>query len=594
MDDYDISNLDTEYKRYLQIMRPYLGQLLDQEVIDICNAWIQKLSECKEDEKVLRNKYIFTLCYQLAKGMLEEPFLKAPSKSYLCPLPDDFNSDESSTEIECVVIDKDTNTKIIFNNPKTPLTAVDGGEQCIEYTPTNSTHNMSKHTHNLYQDSSKSKMPSQDLLLSNNCPYLFCNENEQGDSENDAKYKCRVSNLIKKLRQIKKQNILLHNELHALKEKSEIGPDNSQDIVNINNEMSTKMSIHSSHTLVNSLKCKLQEVQDSKDILIETISHLQETLDFFHSMKSQEIQEIEAKHKLEIIKQKTSIREEITAIKDKEVEDLKKKYDDTVNKFQIDRSKEIESVKQEKDAIILEKDKIIQNKESEIVQLKSVIDEMKRSQLNCINKMMFDKPNTSESSSSKAEELERRLNKMERAKYKSIKSFEFKLAQLQRQKHLAECSLQLQLMKQRTQVVTEVTDENQLEITAALGKLEEKYKEIVASVQATAVHRRMQDQIALDSLIHTICGTHDKNISLQAASQLESKTLRNSNKSGVQACDIELSPLFHGNKVGSVVVGKSFGDDSIVNEYCLDSEKLGELFERVHIPQRDTGLTKKQ
>ncbi|XP_022116095.2 cilia- and flagella-associated protein 57-like [Pieris rapae] len=584
MDDYDIPNLDTEYKRYLQIMRPYLGQLLDQEVIRTCNAWIQKLSDCKEGEKVLRNKYIFTLCYQLARGILEEPFLKAPSKNYLSPLPDDSNSDESSTEIECVVINKDTNTRIIYNNPKTPLTAVGGDEHCYNDTPLNSIHNISKHTHNL-QDS---QILSQDILLNDDFQCL-CNENEKGDSVNDAKYKCRVGNLIKKLRQIKKQNMLLHNELHALKEKSESSLDNSQDVLKVNNEGSTKMSLRCSHTHVNSLKCKLQEVQDSKNTLIDTISNLQETLDFFHSMKSQEIQEIEAKHKLEIIKLKTSIREEITTTKDKEVEDLKNKYDDTVKNLQIDNLKQIESIKRDKDAIILEKDKIIQNKESEILQLKSMIDEMKRSQLNCINKMMFDKPDTSESSSSKTEELERRLNKMERAKYKNIKSFECKLAQLQRQKHLAECSLQLQLMKQRTQVVTEVTDENQIEITAALGKLEEKYKEIVASVQATAVQRRMQDQIALDSLIQAICGAHDKN--LQGASQFQNKTMRNSNKSGNQTCDIELSPLFHGNKVGSVVVGKPFGDDSIVNEYCLDSEKLGELFERVHIPQRDTGDT---
>ncbi|CAH3953927.1 unnamed protein product [Pieris brassicae] len=594
MDDYDIPNLDTEYKRYLQIMRPYLGQLLDQEVIHTCNAWIQKLSDCKEGEKVLRNKYIFTLCYQLAKGILEEPFLKAPSKNFLTPLPDDSNSDESSTEIECVVINKDTNTRIIYNNPKTPLTTVGGDEQFYKDTPLNSIHNISKHTHNL-QDSSKSQTLSQDILLNDDFQYIFCNENEKGDMENNAKYKYRVGNLIKKLRQIKKQNMLLHNELHALKEKSETSLDKSQDVLKVSNETRAKMSSHSSHTHVNSLKCKLQEVQDSKNTLIDTISNLQETLDFFHSMKSQEIQEIEAKHKLEIIKLKTSIREEITTIKDKEVEDLKNKYDDTVNKLQIDNSKQIESIKQDKDAIILEKDKIIQNKELELLQLKNMIDEMKRSQLNCINKMMFDKPDNSESSSSKTEELERRLNKMERAKYKNIKSFECKLAQLQRQKHLAECSLQLQLMKQRTQVVTEVTDENQVEITAALGKLEEKYKEIVASVQATAVQRRMQDQISLDSLIQAICGTHDKNINLQEASQLQNKTMRNSNKSGNQTCDIELSPLFHGNKVGSVVVGKPFGNDSIVNEYCLDSEKLGELFQRVHIPQRDTGdtLTKK-
>lgn len=591
MDDNDISNLDTEFKRYLQIIGPYLGQFLDHEVIEICNAWIQKLSNCKEDDKVLRNKYLFTLCYQLAKGIIEEPFLNPPPKGYLLPLPDECTSEDSSTEIECIVIDKDTNTNIIYNNPKTPLTAIDADEPSFSDAPTNSTHNISKHTENLFEDSSKAKVLTKASVFSNNCPYVFCNENEQGDMVNDAKYKFRVSNLIKKLRQIKKQNVLLHNELQALKMESKTNPNDSQDILKVNNETSTKISIQSSYTHVNSLKCKLKEVQDSKNNLIETISHLQETLDFFHSMKSQEIQEIEAKHKLEIVKLKTTIREDVTIKKEKELEHLKFKYEESINKLKIDHSKEIELVKQDKDSALIEKDQIIQHKDSEILQLKNLIDEIKRNQSNYVNKIMFDKPEISESSSSKTEELEKRLNKMERAKFKSIKAFESKLGQLERQKHLAECSWQLQLMKQRAQIVNEVTDENQVETTAALEKLEGKYKEIVASVQATAVQRRMQDQIALDSLIQAISATNVKNLNLQGTSQLGSKTMRTSNKNNNQACDTTLSSLFHGNKVGSVVVGKPFGDDSIVNEFCLDSEKLGELFERIHIPQRDTGDT---
>ncbi|CAK1540370.1 unnamed protein product [Leptosia nina] len=586
MDENDITSLDTEYKRYLQILKPYLRQLLDQDIVDICSSWIKKLSNCKEDEKVLRNKYIFTLCYQLAKGTLEEPFLKEPSKGLLDPLLDEGNSDASSTEVECLVIERNnTNTKILYDNPKTPLTAQDDEDQCYSDGRTNSTHNITKHSECFTEKIATKKFSSKEEKVF--CCSDICHS-EESETVNDSKYTSRVTNLIKKLRQIKKQNVLLNSELNALREEAKTRADDSLNMLKVNNGTSTNICIQSSTGNLNCLKNKLQEVQESKNSLIETISQLQDTLEFFHSMKKQEVQEIEAKHKLEILKLKASIREDITAKKEKELEELKQKYEETINKLQNNNTKEMDNIKLVTDSKIAEKDKLIQCKDVEITQLKCQIDEIKRNQMNAINKILFEKPDISKSSS-KTEELEKRLNKMERARFRNARAYEAKLAQLQRQKHLAECSLQLQLIKQRTQVINEVVDENQAELTTALDKLEGKYKEIVASVQTTAVQRRLQDQIALETIIQAICGTRDKYTNLQAG-----KTMR-TNKDGNQSQDLELSTLFHGNKVGNVVAGKPFADDSMVNEYCLDSEKLGELFERVHIPQRDTGdsLSKK-
>ncbi|XP_038220805.1 uncharacterized protein LOC119838775 [Zerene cesonia] len=589
MDENDITNLDNEFKRYLQILRPYLGQLLDQDVIEICNAWIKRLSNCNDDEKCYRNKYIFALCYQLAKGILEKPFLSPPSSSSLTPLPEEINSDDSSTEVECLVIDSENPmTKVIYNNPKTPLTVPDEQRLCESDIHSNTTHNIIKQSECFYEEGINENefTPYEQSLLCYNCPEVYIERN--GCDDKNDKYQYRAANLIMKLRQIKEQNVQLHNELIALKKDTKIPDDDSTSGNHkVNNATSTNMSASSS-TNLNSLKGKLQELQNSRNMLIDTIANLQEKLDYYNDIKKREIEDIEAKHKLEIINLKTVIREEASSSNKILLEDLKRKYEDSIAVMTNNHAREIENITQSKDSIILEKEKIIQNKDLEISQLKNNIDEIKRNQFSVINRLL-DKPDISESSSSKTEELERRLNKMERARFKSAKAYEAKLAHLQRQKHLAECSLQLQLMKQRTQVINETADENQTEITTALDKLEGKYKEIVANVQATAVQRRMQDQLALDSIIQAICGVRDTFANSQPASQLASKTMRSSNKNGNQSGDIELSTLFHGNKAGNVVVSKPYGEDSIVNEYCLDSEKLGELFDRVHIPQRDTG-----
>ncbi|CAG4953725.1 unnamed protein product [Colias eurytheme] len=588
MDENDISNLDIEFKRYLQILRPYLGQLLDQDVIEICNAWIKRLSNCNDDEKYYRNKYIFALCYQLAKGILEKPFLSPPSLSSLCPLPEEIISDDSSTEVECLVIDSENpTTKVIYNNPKTPLTVPD--EQiCESDIHSNTTHNIIKQSECFYtEEINENKFtPYEQSLLCYTCPKMYTDRNDSED-KND-KYQCRAANLIMKLRQIKEQNILLHNELIALKKESRSPQyESTSSIHKVDNATSTNMSVQSS-TNLNSLKEKLQELQNSRNALIDTIANLQEKLDYYDDTKKRELEDIEAKHKLDMINLKTAIREEVSISNKTQLEDLKRKYEESIAVITNNHAREIENITQSKDSIIVEKEKIIQSKDLEISHLKNNIEEIKRNQCSVINRLL-DKPDISESSSSKTEELERRLNKMERARFKSAKAYEAKLAHLQRQKHVAECSLQLQLMKQRTQVINETTDENQIELTTALDKLEAKYKEIVANVQATAVQRRMQDQLALDSIIQAICGVRDTFANSQPASQLASKTMRSSNKNGNQSGDIELSTLFHGNKVGNVVVSKPYGEDSVVNEYCLDSEKLGELFDRVHIPQRDTG-----
>lgn len=591
MMDENSMSLDQEFKRYLQIMRPYLGQLADQDVIDICNSWIQRLSNCCEKEKPLRNKYVFVLCYQLAKGILDEPFLKTPSKEELPSISEGFDSD-SSTELEYLVIDEEeTKTKVIYNNRK-PIVSD------TEYLSQDNEFDSDKRVESSREFDSKNHMTScdekeilpshQQTILCYTCPQISTYTGEGFDGE----YEYRANNLIMKLREIKKQNVLLHNELMALKEESQtkaVDETVEERLIKVDNSTSVYKRTDSITTLT-SLKTKLQEVQETNNSLTATVFHLQKQLDQFNDIKKHEIEEIEAKHKMELVKIKSALRGESKDMYEKKLEELKQYYEKTISDIQKHYKAEIEKIKKEKEDIAHEMANVVTKKDAEIATLKSQLED-KNTNLHSILNKFLEKSNedTSDSTKLKTQELEKRLNKMEKSKIKNARLYESKLAYLQREKHLAECSLQLQLVRQRAQVVNEIAEENQSELNTALEKLETRYKDIVANVQATAIQRRMQDQITLDAILQAACGHQDVSC-FTNHNQFSGKTVTpnvRNQKDGNHSYESEVSGLQR-NKVGNVG-SKSFGEDSVVNGFCLDGERLNELFEKVYIPQRDTG-----
>lgn len=578
MDESDGVNLDVEFKRYLQLLRPYLGQLVDENVIKICDAWIQRLSNCKDNEKATRNKYIFLLCYQLARGILDAPFLHSPPL-ILQSLSDDINSDDSSTEVEYMVINSDEpKTKVLFDSKKIVASDTDYLSQDEERVWSDNTKNCDR---SAKQDESG---PSRkQTVYCYNCPEIIENGYRRINGEG---YEGRANNLVKKLREIKMQNMLLHKELMALKDVSKSQEDFSKSYVaKVDNATSPFVHSNESNATLKSLKCRLQDIQDSRNLLIQTISNLQDQLDNFNELKKNQIDDIEAKHKLELIKVRTDAREEYKIFYENKFEELKRTYDDTLMKIQETAKNEINTITKSKDEIVFEKNNLLEEKDKEIDKLKNQIEAQKMNVQSMMSKFIekSSEDASCEGAKIKNQLLEKRLNKLEKSKLKCAKLYEAKIAQLQREKHLAECSLQLQLVRQRAQVVSELTDENQTELTTSLDKLENKYKDIVANVQATAIQRRMQDQKALESILQAAYGIDDQN-----QTQYSSPT-RNHN----QTYDTENSSLARSNRVGNIVVGnKSYGDESMVAGFCLNGERMGELFERVYIPQRDNGEAK--
>ncbi|XP_026756496.2 golgin subfamily A member 4-like [Galleria mellonella] len=597
MDENDCSSLDIEFKRYLQILRPYLSQLRDQYVIDVCNAWIQRLSNCNEKEKSHRNKYIFALCYQLARGELEEPFFKYPvNNSPLPQLPDETYSDDSSSEIEYVDIngDKD-NAKTLFNNEKTLMSDTENPSQDNDIKDLDK--NKDKDVGNKLVDK-KCNIPIQNqTILCYSCPESLKKHTYFNFPEDDYEY--RTQNLIKKLREIKTENMLLHNELIALKKESKMKSDfkeSDDNITRIDNATSAYFHINESNSTLMSIKLKLQEVQDSRKNLIQSIEILQEKLDNYDDMKNHEIEDIETRHKLEIIAVKSAIKEEITETYKKKFEELRYEYETKIEDVENKIISEKLNISFDKDNIIAEKDSLIRKKDAEINQLQYLTEEQKKQLENILNKCSENSKDLStENLKFKMEELEKRLSKAEKSKTKCIKLYEAKLAQLQKEKHMTESSLQLQLAAQRAQTINEISDENQSDLITALNKLEVKYKNIVANVQATTIQRRLHDQAALDSLIKKSCGIQSENMCGNYTpgtnhTQSSGRPSQNQGRDENQSYDSEISSLMRGNRVGNVVVGnKSFGEDSIIAGYCLDGERMGQLFERVCIPQRDIG-----
>ncbi|XP_059046942.1 repetitive organellar protein-like isoform X2 [Achroia grisella] len=510
MDEND-SSLDIEFKRYLQILRPYLGLLRDQYVIKLCNAWIQRLSSCTEEEKGLRNKYIFALCYQLARGALEDPFFKYPIDGSLQPLPDESYSDDSSTEIEYINEHKD-DTKILFDNTKSLVsdTLYRNLSQDVELDV------FSRNKDNGYENKTgnlKSHIPIHNQnVFCYTCPEII-NKISNFDCQ-EENYEFRTKNLINKLREIKAENMLLRNELITLKNESKIKSDFKEladDIIKVDNTTSAYFHINESKSTV-SLKSKLQEVQNSKRNLIQTIELLQEKLDNYDEMKRHEIGDIETSHRLELIAAKSEVKDEIMEAYRNKFEEQKYNYEIKIKDIEHKLICEKMDICTTKDNIITEKDKLIQQKDSEIIQLQNLVESQKK-QLETIFKKSLEDPKDdtyTENMKSKIDQLEKRLFKAEKAKTKCIRIYEAKIVQLQREKHMTECSLQLQLAKQRTQIIDEISDENQTNLVSALDKLEIKYKDIVANVQTTAIQQRLNDQVTLESLIQKSCGVQNE------------------------------------------------------------------------------------
>ncbi|XP_063395449.1 GRIP and coiled-coil domain-containing protein 2-like [Cydia fagiglandana] len=563
MEEY-INYLDREYEQFLEIMRPHISQLKDRELACICSAWIKRLCACKSHEKILRNKYIVTLCYQLSKGILDKPFLEEPTDKELMPISEPTLSEVPSSEVGCFLLDCEEASNMIHFNKSLKTQTVEPFHNSVVLDKKVAT----------MMSSETTTTESNEKLSFKQTSYSHQNQSiiqPRVELQLPETYIYRTHNIISKLQEIKKQNALLHLELNEMKEKTneDDAADESQEK---DNTSTLFMRLHDSNTTLNSLKMKLKVEKDVRNALIDKVQSMQEFINNLNNFKNQEIEEIQARHKLELFNIKSSIKHETRQMFENKLEDQKNQYEIKI--------KELRDINISKDEIIAEKDKIIQQKETEIVRL-SEQNKFGKEHLQSILNKLLDRPNEEQDDQFRIQNhiLQNRIIKLEKAKMKCVRAYESKLALLQREKHLVECSFQIQLVRQRAQIINEVAGDSQDETKKAVDKLEAKYQTIVANMQATAIQRRLEDQMAVSSILQAASGICD---SYGFFTQFFPKNpLERRNKNLRSAGQMPVS-VFEGNKVFRNDVTENFGDERRYGE-------LGTLFEKVHVPQRDNG-----
>ncbi|KPI95193.1 hypothetical protein RR46_12197 [Papilio xuthus] len=577
MDRDDNANLDVEYNRYLQILHPYIEQLLDLEDIELCNAWIRRLSDNKEDEKTLRNKYLFALCCQLAKGILKHPFCSLPPPNELPMLEEASDDSLSEGGSNFTLGFQNSNGELLIGSTTLSKTILQPKDSDL----TAGSHSIQKNVDDIdKEEEDEIKLLTDTLVGSSNStvanvcyPEILKDLSKFVNSEDNVYL--RVNNLIDKLRQIKKQNTLLLKELQALKEESI----SRQNILQIHCATNTSISIKANDST---------EIDTNGNLGTYDVE-CQNDLGKICQQQSLEIEELKKQHEIELNNIKTAAQREIQDIYEKNIQAIKQEYEIKIKEMKTKHDNEINKLRASLIDVNFEKENIIALKNHELINLRAELEEAKAN--NSVLRSGFVKACNdfnSETVKEKALEFEKRLYKIEKSKNKHVKAYQMQLASLQRDKCLLDSSLHLQLLKQRTELLTEFTEENQKEILTTVEKLEGKYKEMVANVQASAIQRRIQDQIALETVVHAVYGGGFKSghttFKPTHNNVLKSKSLRNQQDNGEDLlASLQLSSVGKNSKDKEI----SKREDDLVAGFCLDEGKLEELYERVHIPQRD-------
>ncbi|XP_068627019.1 microtubule-associated tumor suppressor 1 homolog [Battus philenor] len=573
MDIDDKANLDVEYKRYLQILKPYLGQLLDPEDIETCNAWIKRLSNCEKIEKYRRNKYLFTLCFQLANGVLKHPFTSHP-RDELPDEIDDINSDDSFSEVESHVTCYNQNkgeefSKEVFKN--------------IFQGDVNLTATTSEIKANIEEDKAEIRIlknPNGNLLASSNStitnnqyyPEILKDLSNFVHSEDNV-YQ-RVNNLVDKLRDIKKQNTILQKELQAIKEESnnkkESNTSSQNNKLQAHCATNTTISIEDTEEIGKFTTCDCKSYIFGSQSQQDKINNLEK------------LEELKRKHEIELIELRKSIREEIQDFYENKLQTLKEEQEFKLKEIKTQNEAEIEKLKSSINDLKSENQNILSLKDQEIKRLQIELEEARNQNVAIKNSFIKARNDcNSEMAQEKALEFEKRLYKIEKAKNKRVKAYQAQLASLQHNKNILDSSFHLQILKHRSELITEFAQENQKEMLTAIEKLEGKYKEMVAGVQAAAIQRRIQDQIALDTIIQTVLSNDSCLPQEGSHNNINPDKKQKTDKEPYTSLQLYPRDKRVGKKVNL--------EDSVLSGFCMDEVKLEELFEQVHIPQKDTG-----
>lgn len=556
-------DLDVEFSRYLQIMQPYLCLIQNRNIINTCNEWIQKLSEYDKD-KVIRNKYVFRLCYQLAKGEVREPFINPP----LDLLPDLNETELSLSDIsikeECALHKYDFD-KYDFQDIKPLATSLSNIDN--ESISSNSVNLGNKFSRSY--DNSNYYIPN----ANRRCLRRYDSNCTGDDLNNINYYGQRTFKLINKLRDLKKQNILLSYELNALKEK-DIPKNTDKSRLSCcykNKLLETEFCINN---ITTKLKGSTEILNNIKDINKHPIEYNKE-------ISNKTVESINNNNNDETINEDQKYIKKL-----KEIEDF---YENQIKHIKKENETILKNILDDKQLIIREKDKIIIEKESEIKRLENILKDHifqvdQKSKIHAKS----ENESISESMMSKVQYLEKRLNKMEKLKIKNDKKIESHLATLRKEKHINECSLQLELLRQRAHLATEIADRSHIELKSALDTLENKYKHIIDNMQAANIRCRLENDSVLESIIQKIVVSPEK-VQDENYNHVFNKKKTHTSSNVKDEPEKELITHYDVIKNDEISIIKNFPENEPLDtpQFCLQNDTLFNFFDKIFIPQKE-------
>ncbi|GBP81292.1 hypothetical protein EVAR_59684_1 [Eumeta japonica] len=502
-----------EYERNLLSVRSYIKELVDYHDVDICQSWIEKLTSCAEDEINLHNEYMNALRYQLSNGILKDPFLELPPKGKLSPYPDNDESDycnngvsdpellrtESNCdgheidneELSCNLIEKketelnfDSLPEMISTKAETIILGSDCASSCASQVSESLVENINTYTKPL---------------------------NNKGQYYVDDNLDKRANDLIMKLREMKRQNSLLNKELLAMRAemghvqicqrkgayKYDFHLSEEDDARNISD------FYDNSNNVLAYFNEKIAEMENFSYFLLDSLDSFEEKLRQIDDEEKYNIKKMISKYKIEVEKIKISVRNELKESFEKDIKELKQMYDNKIKQTELNILQREQETITAKNKIIKEKDELLTMKDIAIGKLEVIVEEQRSNLKTTINRLS-DKANSecnTDSLQNKVYRLERQLVKADRSKKKYIHLYESRIARLEREKHYLMYNFQLQLIRQKTYQASDTATETHSKLNAVFSKLESKYREVVTNMQATAIKRRMQDQLALESIL---------------------------------------------------------------------------------------------
>ncbi|XP_015608127.1 centrosomal protein of 112 kDa isoform X2 [Cephus cinctus] len=499
-DEQEALKLDEYFKETLARVRPYILALTAPDDVQLCRLWLDKLSHALS-QRNLRNQYLFELCRQLKSGHLDGIFGRAPTNGSLVPLSRLGQMVSVSSSLS-EISDSSTSPYYSWFRPSTKSTQ---------------RHSAPMNKISLKKRESGTTSTSLCFHGARMASSSHFYENGRTDRNQFNIYRQRIDTLTTIVKDLQIQNERLNQELAQCHENC-----------NSDERPQLQANVKQLTAEVTSLKAKLMEVQKMKDTL-ETnhkaiIEQYKSTITEQFSKMKLRLEEAQSKNieldnivvaitqKLDIITHNKE--EEVKNVKTEstqKIEDMRKQYDllieqkdkeiqtkdEIINRFKNELSEKDLAHREQVESLfnkIRELDDKLQMKIEEEDKLQMIVSEqcatMKEEFAKIRNELETVNQKKIQDMTHKISSLKKNVQKLEKSKEKLIHDYEKQIYRILKDKEHEIKTLQVQLQGQRSEISMTLNSEKQCELDTLVTNLEERYRTLLAAVDASADSQR--------------------------------------------------------------------------------------------------------